>query len=205
MKCSRCGASLPSDAEFCGECGAKIKRQKKPSAAYTKVAAEAKRYKIISIILAVLCVAMGALWATSNRDPYESIDNYEEEVVQIDRAGVELSGMYFVGEDPELPEGRYNIYPPENQSYMSVYVYSSLEDAKKRCDADYNSLADDTIYSVTRGYRLKKGQIVDIEYDSAFFELVSEPTAESESVESEPASSSEQSETVAPSSQSETE
>ena len=54
MICNKCGAVLPDNAEFCGECGAKVEKQKKKSPALINAKAEAKRYKIISIILAAL-------------------------------------------------------------------------------------------------------------------------------------------------------
>ena len=71
---------------------------------------------------------------------------------------------------------------------MSVNVYQNMEDAKKQYDKDYNSLALDHIYSLSRGYKLKEGQVVVIDYDSAFFELVSEEVTETTEAEStEPA------------------
>ena len=89
-------------------------------------------------------------------------------------------------EDSELPEGRYNIYPAEGESYLDVDIYETMEDAKKKYTGDYNSLAIDHIYSMVRGYKLKAGQIVVIDYGSAFFELVSEePTASEEPTETE--------------------
>ena len=194
MICNKCGAVLPDDATFCGECGATIEKKKKPSAAFAKATADVKRYKIISVILACLCVVMGFCWIHAAHNPYKNIENYEEEAVDINRAGIELSGTYVVGEDEELPEGRYNIYPPKNESYMSVYIYATREDARKKHDADYNSLAIDNLYSLTRGYKLKEGQIVSIEYDSAFFELVSEEP--SETIESEETSAPQESESA---------
>ena len=180
MICKNCGAILPDDAEFCGECGTKIQKPKKDNASFAKAKNEAKRYKIISIILACLCIALGIGWITSTNDPYKNIDSYEEEALDIDRAGVELTGVYIVGEDSELPEGRYNIYPPEGESYMDVDIYANEADAKKKYDKDYNSLAITHVYSLTRGLKLKAGQVVVIEYDSAFFELASDSTEEAE-------------------------
>ena len=162
--------------------------RKKTPAALAIAKAEAKRYKIISIILAALCVVLGIGWMVSSNDPYSNIDKYEKEATEIERAGVELTGTYVVGEDSELPAGRYNIYPPDSESYMSVNVYQNMEDAKKQYDKDYNSLALDHIYSLSRGYKLKEGQVVVIDYDSAFFELVSEEVTETTEAEStEPA------------------
>ena len=179
MICNKCGAVLPDNAEFCGECGAKVEKPKK-TPALIKARAEAKRFKIISIILAAMCVILGFGWLISSHDPYSSIDNYEKQVAGMERTGVELSGTYIVGEDSELPQGRYNIYPPDDESYMSVYIYDNMENAKKRYDEDYNSLAIDNLYSLTRGYKLKAGQIVVIQYDTAYFELVEEDTPETE-------------------------
>ena len=188
MICKQCGTVLPDDAEFCGSCGAKVEKKKKTPAALAIAKAEAKRYKIISIILAALCVVLGIGWMVSSNDPYSNIDKYEKEATEIERAGVELTGTYVVGEDSELPAGRYNIYPPDSESYMSVNVYQNMEDAKKQYDKDYNSLALDHIYSLSRGYKLKEGQVVVIDYDSAFFELVSEEVPETTETEStEPA------------------
>ncbi|MDO4869994.1 MAG: zinc ribbon domain-containing protein [Bacillota bacterium] len=195
MICSKCGAILPEDATFCGECGAKIIRPEASPAAVAKAKKEAKRYKIISVVLAGLCVVMAIGWAVTFNDPYKNIDNYEEEAADIQRAGVELSGTYVVGEDPELPEGRYNIYPPDNESYMSVEIYLTKEDAKKQYDKDFNSLAEDELYSLTRGYRLNAGEIVVIDYDSAYFELVSETPSEESSEPSEETSDETQAET----------
>ena len=127
-----------------------------------------------------MCVILGFGWLISSHDPYSSIDNYEKQVAGMERTGVELSGTYIVGEDSELPQGRYNIYPPDDESYMSVYIYDNMENAKKRYDEDYNSLAIDNLYSLTRGYKLKAGQIVVIQYDTAYFELVEEDTPETE-------------------------
>ncbi|MBR5755181.1 MAG: hypothetical protein IKX97_05120, partial [Erysipelotrichaceae bacterium] len=62
---------------------------------------------------------------------------------------------------------------------------ANMEDAQKEFDANYNSLALDHIYSLTRGYKLKAGQIVVIDYDSAYFELVSEEVAEPQTEETE--------------------
>ena len=186
MICKQCGAVLPDDAEFCGECGAKVEKKKKTSAALTNAKAEAKRYKIISIILAALCIILGAGWLITSNDPYDSIDKYEKDAVNVERAGIEMSGTYVVGEDSELPAGRYNIYPPDEESYMSVNIYATMEDAQKEFDENYKSLALDHIYSLTRGYKLKAGQIVVIDYDSAYFELVSEELAETQTEETEP-------------------
>ena len=187
MICNKCGAALPDNAEFCGECGAKVEKKKKAPAALVVAKAEAKRYKIISIILAGLCVILGAGWLITSNDPYDNIDKYEKDAVEVERAGIEMSGTYVVGEDSELPAGRYNLYPPDNESYMSVNIYATMEDAKAKFDKDYNSLAVDHIYSLTRGYKLKEGQIVVIDYDSAYFELVSEEVTETQAEETEPA------------------
>lgn len=183
MICEKCGATLPEDATFCGECGAKVVRKKKNPAALEKAKAETKKFKITSIILACLCVVLGICWMVSSHDPYRNLDKYEEEAADIDRAGIELTGMYVVGEDEELPAGRYNIYPPDGESYMDVNIYDTKEDAKKKYDKDYNSLATARVFSLSRGYKLKEGQIVVIDYGSAYFELVSEQTTETESTE----------------------
>lgn len=185
MICEKCGATLPNDAEFCGECGAKVIKKKKTPAALEKARAEARKFKITSIILACLCVALGIGWVVNSHDPYSNLDKYENEAGDIQRAGIELTGTYIVGEDSELPAGRYNIYPPEGESYMDVRIYETKEDAKKRFDKDYNSLAIADIYSLTKGYKLKAGQYVVIEYDSAFFELVAEEPAETETESTE--------------------
>ena len=183
MICEKCGATLPEDATFCGECGAKVVKKKKNPAALEKAKAQAKRYKISSIILACLCIVLTIGWAVTSQNPYRNIDNYEKEAVEVDRAGIELTGTYVVGEDSELPEGRYNIYPAEGESYLDVDIYETMEDAKKKYTGDYNSLAIDHIYSMVRGYKLKAGQIVVIDYGSAFFELVAEEPVETESTE----------------------
>ena len=183
MICEKCGATLPENATFCGECGAKVVKKKKNPAALEKAKAQAKRYKISSIILACLCIVLTIGWAVTSQNPYRNIDNYEKEAVEVDRAGIELTGTYVVGEDSELPEGRYNIYPAEGESYLDVDIYETMEDAKKKYTGDYNSLAIDHIYSMVRGYKLKAGQIVVIDYGSAFFELVAEEPTETESTE----------------------
>ena len=183
MICEKCGATLPEDATFCGECGAKVVKKKKNPAALEKAKAQAKRYKISSIILACLCIVLTIGWAVTSQNPYRNIDNYEKEAVEVDRAGIELTGTYVVGEDSELPEGRYNIYPAEGESYLDVDIYETMEDAKKKYTGDYNSLAIDHIYSMVRGYKLKAGQIVVIDYGSAFFELVAEEPTETESTD----------------------
>lgn len=185
MICNKCGAALPDNAEFCGECGAKVEKTKKPSPSLTKAKADAKRFKIISIILAALCVILGFGWLISSHDPDVNIDNYEKQVAKVEREGIELSGTYVVGEDSELPQGRYNIYPPDDESYMSVYIYANMEDAKAKYDKDYNSYAIDNLYSLTRGYKLKAGQVVVIQYDTAYFELVEsdQPTTEPDPTE----------------------
>ena len=183
MICEKCGAVLPEDATFCGECGAKVVKKKKNPAALEKAKAQAKRYKISSIILACLCIVLTIGWAVTSQNPYRNIDNYEKEAVEVDRAGIELTGTYVVGEDSELPEGRYNIYPAEGESYLDVDIYETKEDAKIKYTGDYNSLAIAHIYSMVRGYKLKAGQIVVIDYGSAFFELVSEEPTETESTE----------------------
>lgn len=180
MICEKCGATLPEDATFCGECGAKVVKKKKNPAALEKAKAQAKRYKISSIILACLCIVLTIGWAIASQNPYRNIDNYEKEAVEIERAGIELTGTYVVGEDSELPEGRYNIYPAEGESYVDVDIYETKEDAKKKYTDDYQSLAIEHIYSMVRGYKLKAGQIVVIDYGSAFFELVSEEPVETE-------------------------
>ena len=183
MICEKCGATLPEDATFCGECGAKVVKKKKNPAALEKAKAQAKRYKISSIILACLCIVLTIGWAVTSQNPYRNIDNYEKEAVEVDRAGIELTGTYVVGEDSELPEGRYNIYPAEGESYVDVDIYETKEDAKQKFTDDYKSLAIDHIYSMVRGYKLKAGQIVVIDYGSAFFELVAEEPTETESTE----------------------
>jgi len=180
MICEKCGATLPEDATFCGECGAKVVKKKKNPAALEKAKAQAKRYKISSIILACLCIVLTIGWAIASQNPYRNIDNYEKEAVEVERAGIELTGTYVVGEDSELPEGRYNIYPAEGESYVDVDIYETKEDAKKKYTGDYQSLAIAHIYSMVRGYKLKAGQIVVIDYGSAFFELVSEEPVETE-------------------------
>ena len=180
MICEKCGAVLPEDATFCGECGAKVVKKKKNPAALEKAKAQAKRYKISSIILACLCIVLTIGWAIASQNPYRNIDNYEKEAVEVERAGIELTGTYVVGEDSELPEGRYNIYPAEGESYVDVDSYETMEDAKKKYTGDYQSLAIAHIYSMVRGYKLKAGQIVVIDYGSAFFELVSEEPVETE-------------------------
>ncbi len=195
MICEKCGATLPENATFCGECGAKVVKKKKNPAALEKAKAQAKRYKISSIILACLCIVLTIGWAVTSQNPYRNIDNYEKEAVEVDRAGIELTGTYVVGEDSELPEGRYNIYPAEGESYLDVDIYETMEDAKKKYTGDYNSLAIDHIYSMVRGYKLKAGQIVVIDYGSAFFELVSEEPTETESTEATEASEAEATET----------
>ena len=183
MICEKCGATLPENATFCGECGAKVVKKKKNPAALEKAKAQAKRYKISSIILACLCIVLTIGWAIASQNPYRNIDNYEKEAVEVERAGIELTGTYVVGEDSELPEGRYNIYPAEGESYVDVDIYETKEDAKKKFTDDYKSLAIDHIYSMVRGYKLKAGQIVVIDYGSAFFELVSEEPTETESTD----------------------
>ena len=193
MICNKCGAVLPDNAEFCGECGAKVEKKKKTPAALLNAKAEAKRYKIISLILAGVCVVLGIGWLITSNDPYNNLDQYEKEASQIERAGVELTGTYVVGEDSELPVGRYNIYPPDNESYMSVNIYQNMDDAKAKYDKDYNSLALDHIYSLSRGYKLKEGQVVVIDYDSAYFELVSEEATETESTDPADADTTEES------------
>ncbi len=186
MICEKCGATLPEDATFCGECGVKVVKKKKNPAALEKAKAQAKRYKISSIILACLCIVLTIGWAVTSQNPYRNLDNYEKEAVQVERAGIELTGTYVVGEDSELPEGRYNIYPAEGESYLDVDIYETKEDAKKKYTGDYNSLAIAHIYSMVRGYKLKAGQIVVIDYGSAFFELVAEePTQTEEPTETE--------------------
>ncbi|MBQ6496377.1 MAG: zinc ribbon domain-containing protein [Firmicutes bacterium] len=174
MICKNCGAAMPDDATFCGECGTKVEKAKTKSPAFAKAKADAKRFKIISAILAGLCIVLAIGWIATSNDPYRDIDNYENDVLDVERAGIELTGTYVVGEDEELPEGRYNIYPPKGESYFSVSIYATTEDAKKKYDKDDNSLAIQYLYSLTRGYKLKAGQVVVIEYDSAYFELVSE-------------------------------
>lgn len=186
MICNKCGAVLPDNAEFCGECGAKVEKPKKAAPSLLKARAEAKRFKIISIILAAMCVILGFGWLIASHDPDVNIDNYEKQVTKVERAGIELSGMYVVGEDSELPQGRYNIYPPEGESYMTVEIYDDMDGAKKRFDKDYNSYAIDSLYSLTRGYKLKNGQIVVIPYDTAYFELVEEDTPATEPETTEP-------------------
>ncbi len=126
MICNKCGTVLPDNAEYCGECGAKVEKKKKAPAALEKARTEAKRYKLLSIILAAMCVVLGIGWMVSSHDPYDNLDNYERDVVSMERAGIELTGTYVVGEDSELPQGRYNIYPPDNESYLSVDVVPSL-------------------------------------------------------------------------------
>ena len=188
MICNKCGTPLPDNAEYCGECGAKVEKKKKAPAALAKARADAKRFKIISVILAGLCVILGFGWIIGSHDPYSSLEDYEKQAAKIERAGVEMSGTYVVGEDSELPQGRYNIYPPDDESYMSVYIYEDMDSARKRYDKDYNSLAVDNLYSMTRGYKLKAGQVVVIQYDTAYFELVEEDTPATEPVdETEPA------------------
>lgn len=177
MICDKCGAVLPDNAEFCGECGAKVEKAKKATPALLKARAEAKRFKIISIILAAMCVILGFGWLFSAHNTGSG----GGQASNVERAKVELSGTYVVGEDEELPAGRYNIYPPKGESYMSVYIYSNIEDARAKYDEDYNSYAIDDLYSSTRGYKLKAGQVVVIEYDTAYFELV-----ESEAPATEP-------------------
>ncbi len=172
---------MPDNAKFCGECGWTVEKARTSPVALANARKQAKMYRISTIVLAVLCVLLAIGWAMSGtKDPYRSIENYEQEVQDIQRAGVELTGIYVVGEDEELPEGRYNIYPPEGKSYLSVGIYESQDDAKKRYDKDYKSLALDDLHSITRGYKLKKGQVVGIEGDSAFFELVSDDTSAEE-------------------------
>ncbi len=183
MICEKCGSVLPDNAVYCGECGTKVIKKKQASPALAQAKAAARKYRITTIILACLCVALGIGWMVTSHDPYRNADNYEKDAVEIQRAGIELTGRYVVGEDVELPEGRYNIYPPDGESYMDVRIYDSEEAAKKRFDKDYNSLAIGSVYSLTRGYKLKAGQIVVIEYDSAFFELVSDEPAQTESTE----------------------
>ncbi len=195
MICSKCGTVLPDDAEYCGECGAKIERAKATTVSLSRAKVEAKRYKIISLILAALCVVFGMGWIMASHDPYKSIDNYEKDAAEIERAGIELTGTYVVGEDSELPEGRYNIYPPDGESYMDVNIYENMEDAKKKYDKDYNSYALEHLYSLARGYKLKAGQVVVIEYDSAYFELVSEEPTEAEASQAESSEESQSDET----------
>lgn len=186
MICKKCGAPMPDNAKFCGKCGATAPEKGNSSAALIKAHREAKRYKIMSFVLAIACVLMGIGWAITAHDPVRSVENYESDAVEMERAGVELSGTYVVGEDEELPAGRYNIYPADGESYMSVYIYATKEAAKERYDKDYNSLAEDDVYRITRGYKLKAGQVVVIDPDSAYFELVSESTpADSEEASDE--------------------
>ena len=194
MICKNCGAVLPDDAEFCGECGTKIERKKK-NASTLSLQKEARRYKIISIILACLCVILGLGWLISTASPFKSIDRYEQDVADYERQGVELSGTYVVGEDSELPAGRYNIYPPDGETYMTVNIYENMEDAKLQHDEDYNSLALDRVYYLAKGYKLKAGQVVVIDYDGAYFELVAEePADETETDATEATEASEQAE-----------
>ena len=199
MICKNCGAVLPDDAEFCGECGARIeKTKKKKPVSLVQAKAEAKRYKIISAILVALCLILGFGWLSAANNPYKNIDRYAQEAPDIDRAGIELSGTYVVGEDSELPAGRYNIYPPYDDSFMTVNVYANKEDAKMECDSDGNSLSLAHVYSLTKGFKLKAGQVVVIEYDSAFFELVEEETTTAPETETtEPGAEDDSSEAAA--------
>lgn len=170
---------MPDNAKFCGKCGAVAPSPGKTPAALIKAHREVKKYKIISIVLAGLCVLMGIGWAVTAHDPMRSAENYERDAAGIERAGIELSGTFVVGEDEELPAGRYNIYPPDGESYLSVDIFANMEDAKVKYDEEYKSLAVDQIYRAMRGYKLKEGQVVVVEYDSAYFELVSEQPEDS--------------------------
>ena len=170
---------MPDNAKFCGKCGAVAPSPWKTPAALIKAHREVKKYKIISIVLAGLCVLMGIGWAVTAHDPMRSAENYERDAAGIERAGIELSGTFVVGEDEELPAGRYNIYPPDGESYLSVDIFANMEDAKVKYDEEYKSLAVDQIYRAMRGYKLKEGQVVVVEYDSAYFELVSEQPEDS--------------------------
>lgn len=174
MICKKCGAPMPDNAKFCGRCGTVVPQVNTSSAALFKARREVRKYKIMSIVLAALCVIMGIGWSISSHDAMRSVENYENEANKIERAGIELSGTFVVGEDEELPEGRYNIYPPDGESYMDVDVYVTKEDARQKYDEEYNSLAQERIYRVTRGHKFKAGQIVVIESGSAYFELVAE-------------------------------
>ena len=199
MICKNCGAALPDDAEFCGECGTRIeKKNKKKPVSLVHAKAEAKRYKIISAILAVLCLILGLGWLITSNNPYYDIDKYEEEAADIERAGIELSGTYIVGEDSELPAGRYNIYPPDGESSMTVIIYANEEDARKVSDDEGNYLDLDNVYHLAKGYKLKAGQAVVIEYGGAYFELIEEETTTSTETEStEPATEDDNTEPAA--------
>ena len=205
MICKKCGAPLPDNAKFCGKCGAVVPEKGASSAALIRAHREAKRYKIMSFILAILCVVMGIGWAVTAHDPVRNVESYEQEAVQIERAGIEMSGTYVVGEDEELPAGRYNIYPPKDDSYMNVYIYATKEAAKEKYDKDYNSLAEDDIYRMTRGYKLKAGQIVVIDPGSAYFELVTESGSSKSGETTEAQTEGNQSETEAADASAETE
>ena len=164
MVCKKCGSPIPIGAQFCGECGWHVENEKTDEIIALKLSY--KRLRVITAVLLILCLALAAGWA------FREISTRGHTDRSVPASGTALYGRYIVGEDSELPEGRYNISPVKGSKYMSIYIYDNVEDSIKKYDEEYRSLAiDDIFYSdgVT-GYKLRDGNVIVIDEPGAIFE-----------------------------------
>ena len=82
-----------------------------------------------------------------------------------------LYGVYVVGEDEELPAGRYTITPVNGKREIDITIYPSQESYDR--ERETNSWQEDTetIYrKKVSGYKLRKGNVVKIYDPGAVFQ-----------------------------------
>ena len=158
MYCEDCGAKLEDKATFCDECGYDVKKKDRT------FKSTIKKYRIICGALAAVC--LGLLAAT-----LITLHEHRQYVESKESGKMVLYGVYVVGEDEELPAGRYTITPVNGKREIDITIYPSQESYDR--ERETNSWQEDTetLYrKKVSGYKLRKGNVVKIYDPGAVFQ-----------------------------------
>ena len=173
MVCKHCGTMLPDDALFCGDCGKPVEKDDKSKVIDVYgTKGTVKWFKVAVALLAVACVVLlaGLVMALRGDLNFNGVSPKPAATQNIEN-GMELSGVYIVGEDEELPEGRYNIYPVDGEEYFSVYIFESKEAYEKEDKDGYKTDYMESFFDEqVKGFKLKEGYVVEIKNYGAIFE-----------------------------------
>ena len=156
--CENCGAKLEDKATFCDECGYDVKKKDRT------FKSTVKKYRIVCGVLAAAC--LGLLAAT-----LITLHEHRQYVESKESGKMVLYGVYVVGEDEELPAGRYTITPVNGKREIDITIYPSQESYDR--ERETNSWQEDTetIYrKKVSGYKLRKGNVVKIYDPGAVFQ-----------------------------------
>ena len=156
MYCDKCGAKLQEGATFCNECGKETRNAKQEKAI--------RKFRTLSIVLGAVCLALAVLSCVLLFDFLRNEKKAEHDKML-------LSGLYIVGEDEELPAGRYKITPAKGEKEIDLLIYRTKEAYDKERETGEWSEDIDSLYkkSVT-GYKLREGYVVKIYEPGCYFE-----------------------------------